>query len=355
MRRRAFVLLPAAGLSAALSCKSVEPYVPELIAITGTLIEVAAMSYQGGQYAPQVNLLMSTLTPAATSMASQYIAQREEARKREELAKLDQEIQAEYASLEGTFVAGGAPREGQSGLSWGSAASSAPAPAATQTAAATPQGAAPTDSASPWGTLYAAKGVAPESAGPPALEVALLRSAAGGPATAFEDGAVLHDGGDGTTPADAVRVFFRPSEAMYVYVVAIDAAARVQPLYPTRFPPRDPVPGGAAVWLPDETESFGLDENRGVQHVYFYASRERQTDLEAQLYRFASRPQPTPGTARVSQPTRVEGEVVGRGLTGAGEGAFIDGTGKRISFPTTRQVQGPEGHPIVVTRYFDHR
>lgn len=386
MRRRALLLLPAAGLSAALACKSIEPYVPELIAITGTIIEVAALTYNDGEYAPQVTLLMATLTPAATAMASNYIEGREEARKKEELEKLDAEIQTEYASLEAPFTpapaqgGGGlswaAPAESSSsgGLSWGApattTAASAPAPAtagvspapatagvlpAPATAGPSPaqapgNAAAPAAGPSPWGSLYASRG-----AGPPALEVALLRSAADGTLSAIDDGAVLHDGRGGTAPPDAVRVVFRPSEAMYVYVIAIDAAARVQPLYPLRFPPAGPVPGGAVVSLPDEDEAFALDEIRGVQHVYFTASRERQTDLEAQLYRFASEPQPAPGPARVGTPTRAEGDVVARGLVGAGEGALIDGSGVRITFPTTRAELPPGGGPIVVTRYFDHR
>jgi hypothetical protein len=354
-RRSARLLIPAAALSLVVACKSVQPYLPELIAIGGTLIEVAALSYNDGEYAPQVTLLMATLTPAAVVMASNYMDRQEEESRKQELAELDAEIQAEYASLDAPFTP--APAEGSGGgLSWAAPAAApatpAPAPVVVSSAQPTP---APGEAASPWGTLYASKGVGSRGAETPALEVALLRSSAGGPAAAFEDGAVLHDGRDGAAPADTLRVFFRPSHDSYVYVVAVDAAARVQPLYPLELPPAGPVRAGAAVWLPGPTGGFGLDENRGLQHVFFYASPERQPDLEAQLYRFASRPKPPAGPARVSEATHVEGDVRARGLTGTGEAVVIGAAGAAATVPTTRYVLGPDGGPLVVTRVFEHR
>ncbi|MEN8158934.1 MAG: DUF4384 domain-containing protein [Myxococcota bacterium] len=358
MRRRARLWVPAAALSLLLACKSIQPYIPELIAIGGTLIEVAALSYNDGEYAPQVTLLMATLTPAAVAMAAGYMDRQEEEARKEELAQLEEEIEAEYASLDAPFTAPPANAGGGGGgLSWGAPAPApaTPAPAPIVVTSAEESNPTATEPASPWGNLYASKGVGSRGGEPPALEVALLRSTAGGPARAFDDGAVLHDGRDGTAPADTLRVFFRPSRDSYVYVVAIDAAARVQALFPLELPPAGPVPAGADVWLPGPTGGFGLDENRGIQHVYFYASPERQQDLEAQLYRFASRPKPAAGPARVNEPTRVEGEVRARGLTGTGQAVVVDPTGTRATVATTRYLQGAAGGPLVVTRVFEHR
>ena len=240
----AALLIVSLGLS---SCKTMETYLPELIAIGGTVLEVAALSYKEGQYAGQVSLLMATLTPAATAMAATWAENRRRKQELERLQALEAEIEAEYAALDES-QAGGAT---DPGTSWGTAQDSggdgwtnvAPTVGSSDAAGEpSPWGSAYAE----WGDAYTAKGVAPRSAAsaPLELDVALLKREGGG-AVAIDNGAVLHDaasapGGKG----DELRVFFSPSRDAYVYVIAIDARARVQPLFPPRLPPAAPVPAG---------------------------------------------------------------------------------------------------------------
>ena len=371
-RQRLRVALVAALLSTTVACESVEPYITDLILVGGTVIEVAALTYQGGTYAPEVTLLMATLTPAAMSVASTWVANRQEER---ELAAIEEEIAKEYEALDAPYQlpsqgpaagAWGAPPVG--GDTWGTAygeqgAGTGWTNAAQQQGAGGPGAAALAAgggaSASPWGDRYSKRGVEPRGEGGQInLDVALLRKA-GSAAVVIQNGEVLQDAeGRSGVVGDQLRAYFSPTEPLYVYVVAVDAAAQVQPLFPPQLPPPGPVAAGAQVLLPGPDGWFGLDGFRGIQHVYFYASRERNFELEAQLHHFAAGAPPTPGAQRyrVSEPTIIEdqGDVAARGLTG------VSSTPQSVTLEQgsleieATRVSGADGE-LVATRYFDHR
>ena len=90
---------------------------------------------------------------------------------------------------------------------------------------------------------------------------------------------------DQTAESDFSRVPpFRPRADAFVYVVAIDAVGRVQPLHPMSYPTSgSPTPAGTEVFLPGPEGWYGLDEYAGVQHVYFVAATQPRPDLEKQL------------------------------------------------------------------------
>src|SRR5262245_11153268 len=98
MSRRTPVAL--AALLSVSSCNTMESYLPELISMGGTVLEVAALGYKQGQYAQQVSLLMATFTPAATSMAQTWAANRKQANELARLQALESEIEADYGAVE---------------------------------------------------------------------------------------------------------------------------------------------------------------------------------------------------------------------------------------------------------------
>jgi hypothetical protein len=175
----------------------------------------------------------------------------------------------------------------------------------------------------------------------------------------FADGEVLFDG-RGEATEDRFRVFASPRQDTHLYVIAIDALGRVQPLYPRRFPDRsNPVRAGERILLPDDTSWYGLDEFTGVQHIYVYASEEPRVDLEKQLTLFASGPPPAPrGTVHtVSEPTLLNSEGLrGRGLTGVVPGEVVRMPGDAaLEFQPTRVLASGTERDVVATRVFEHR
>jgi len=115
------------------------------------------------------------------------------------------------------------------------------------------------------------------------------------------------------------------------------------------------------VFLPSPDGWFGLDEYTGLQHVYFYVSKERQLKLEALLYGFASKPPPKPtGTIyAVSEPTILENNAVrGRGLTGLTPPRLIEvetAQGQSEEIMASSATSGAPGEDLVLTRLFWNR
>jgi hypothetical protein len=305
------------------SCKNLESYTPHLVTIGGTVLQVVALNYIDDKYEPAVNLLMGTLTPAAAGMAQTWA---QDYRRQKELAaleKIEQEIRQEQAALERA-------RE------------------ETKLAA---------DAA---GVI--AKGAPRAKAGPLSADVALLRVRPGEKPTPLRDGDVLSDGRESGAPADRLRVLVRPDRDAHVYVVGVDAVGRVQPLFPRTFAaPSAAVPAGRLLQLPSSTDAYGLDEYRGVQQVFVYASERPNDALEAQLARFAREPLPKPTAGKtyvVSEPTLVEAgpasTVSARGLTNVRPESSVELGESGEAIVMERAVANP-GESLVVTRWFEHQ
>jgi type II secretory pathway pseudopilin PulG len=400
--RVALVVLLASSF---LSCRTVEKMLPYIIVAGGAIASVVALNFlsdctsswavcvddgAGGLvrdvgYSEQVLLMIGTMTTVAGAAADYYVDQREKARELIELEKVENKVEQDYAALQQQQAA---PPANQWGNAWGAPAAVEPArwgKAGTEYAdpygtppppgygpppgQAPPQG-APAPAASPWGDKYAG-GTTSKSAGlgsapsgqPLALDTALLKDV-GGRWVAVLDNDVLYDG-RGEATADRFRVYFSPSEDAHVYVVGVDAVGRVQPLYPRRFPDRsNPIRAGEKVLLPDASGAYGLDEFAGLQHIYFYAGRAPNPQLEKQLALFAAKPPPQPaGIATggnvyvVSEPAQPRG-VQGRGLTGVGPGDEVripaGAAGFDAVFPL-RASAADAASDLVTMRYFQHQ
>jgi hypothetical protein len=95
------------------------------------------------------------------------------------------------------------------------------------------------------------------------------------------DGDILYDGRGDPARGDKIKIFFTANCACYVYVIGIDATGYVAKIFPDdNVHATSPVAAGARNLVPDGTTWWGLDDYRGIEQIYFIASRERRRDIE---------------------------------------------------------------------------
>jgi hypothetical protein len=195
------------------------------------------------------------------------------------------------------------------------------------------------------------------SAGPAAtplvLEVALLRetgSDGSGAATPIADGDLLTFRPEGGS--DRFKVFFRPGGRYFVYVILVDGTGWVQPLFP-QSPEENPVEPGRGRFLPGGDLAFEVDEYRGVETIYFVASRERRADLEEAMERFAALTREEPDAAlAVLEPPVIERGVAERRPGGQ---AVLTTRSGDATLATTTFLSDLLASDLVITRWFHHR
>jgi len=95
-------------------------------------------------------------------------------------------------------------------------------------------------------------------------------------------GSVLQSG-------DYYKIIFTPNNDTYVYIFQIDSAGKMYRLFPmekfgevivNNF---NPVKSGQTYYIPAKNKSFILDQQTGVETIYFMASQKRDAMLEAPL------------------------------------------------------------------------
>jgi len=107
----------------------------------------------------------------------------------------------------------------------------------------------------------------------------LTRPATGGEFRTFTDGDSLSSG-------DLYRIVIRPETNGYLYIFQVDAASAIQRLFPMptygsqRLNNLNPVQRGTTYYLPAQTKAFYLDNTRGKETIYVFASRKPRPDLE---------------------------------------------------------------------------
>lgn len=170
-----------------------------------------------------------------------------------------------------------------------------------------------------------------------------------------EDGAVLRDGVGRAEPGDNLRVQFEVSESCYVYAIWIDATAWATPIYPVGpgYELAARVPGGQTITVPGGGEWFFLDGYRGVENLYFVASREPLAELDVLVRALAGKERPP-----LEDPVSVdEPAEATRGIGGTRPGATTsvqgsDGATHLVASQTF--VSAMTGGDLVVTRWFRH-
>ncbi|HLT91832.1 MAG TPA: DUF4384 domain-containing protein [Woeseiaceae bacterium] len=203
----------------------------------------------------------------------------------------------------------------------------------------------------------------PHGAAAPAgigLEVALLaqQRTPDGQVTLrpVRDGETLYDGRGDPARGDKIKIFFSASCACHVYVIGIDATGYVAQIFPESPGASSLVTPGAKYLVPGGTGWWGLDEYRGVEQVYFIASRVRRPDIENLVAQLAGQRPSLPASYRaVREPAIVP---VQRGLVQVQSAAPTVvpteyGAGQPVS-PTLFQSTVADAD-LVITRWFHHQ
>lgn len=171
------------------------------------------------------------------------------------------------------------------------------------------------------------------------------------------DGDVLYDGRGDPSRGDKIKIFFAANCACYVYVIGIDATGYVAQIFPNgdvRAASR--VSPGSKNLVPAGTTWWGLDDYRGIEQIYFIASRERRRDIEDLVAQLAGQRPSLPADYRpVRQPAIVP---MTRGLVQVQSAAPATvpteyGTEQQIS-PTLFQSTVADAD-LVITRWFRHQ
>jgi hypothetical protein len=174
---------------------------------------------------------------------------------------------------------------------------------------------------------------------------------------AIEDGATLFDGRGNPEAGDKLKVSFRPNCDCFVYVIGIDATGFVAQIFPDPDSSiGNPVEAGKEYMFPQGDMWWGLDDFRGVETVYFFASYTRRTDIEQLVENLASTERRVPEDYRaveippVIPPTRGMVKVSAASPT---ELTTMGGVQQEVT-PTafTAQLAGVD---LVVTRWFHHQ
>lgn len=170
------------------------------------------------------------------------------------------------------------------------------------------------------------------------------------------DGDVLRDGRGDPAQGDKIKIFFSTDCACYVYVIGIDATGYVAQIFPEGdFRAAGHVLPGQKFLLPEGTSWWGLDDTRGIEHIYFIASRERRHDIEDLVVQLAGQRPPLPVDYRpVREPAVV---AMTRGLVQVQSAAPTVvpteyGASQQVS-PTLFQAT-VEDADLVITRWFRH-
>lgn len=192
------------------------------------------------------------------------------------------------------------------------------------------------------------------------LEVALLAQQRGPEGQVqlrpVADGDTLHDGRGDPARGDKLKLFFSANCACYVYVIGIDATGYVAQIFPEgdiRATSRV-MPGGRYL-LPEGTSWWGLDDYRGVEQIYFIASRERRRDIEDMVAQLAGQRPSVPADFRpVREPAIV---AMTRGLVqvqSAAPTAVQTEYGASQQFSPTSFQSTVQDADLVITRWFRH-
>lgn len=203
---------------------------------------------------------------------------------------------------------------------------------------------------------------APATETPLALEVALLvqkRTVDGRVhLLPLNDGETLYDGGGSSlSVGDRFKVSVRSNQRCYVYILGLDASAYVSTIFPVpKSSLQNPVMADSHYLIPEKDIWLGLDAIKGVEQIYFFASRTRRSDIEKLLVQMAGTHRDVPSeyqpvTEAVLLPRRGYSRRSGAGRR---EVMHTD-EGQPVAYRPDLFVSIAGDKDLLVTRWFFHR
>ena len=199
------------------------------------------------------------------------------------------------------------------------------------------------------------------AAAPIVLDVAILaqraseRAARRTQPVPIQDGEVLRDGGSDPRKGDVVKFSFRANCDCYVYVIGVDATAYVARVFPEKG--GNPVRANQQYIVPGGTAWYGLDEYKGIEQVFFLASRQPRPDIEKTLGQLAKTGRSS--LSRSYRPVREAAvpDAATRGLVKVQMGTkstVRTEAGQSYAFTPQAFAARQGADDVVVTRWFRH-
>ena len=240
---------------------------------------------------------------------------------------------------------------------------------ASSTAAPASSAAAPASGGTADSHVDAARAPAAPASSEPApalaLEVSVLKETVEGGRSIpvpIQDGDVLYDRFGSHGAGDNIKFMFRANATAYVYVISIDGTGWIQPIFPGAYAGfTNPVEPNKTYLFPEGSTWAPLDSYRGVEHLYFIASRGPKPDLEKSLALFASRVRDVDASRAEQGPVelaQVTTEApLSRGFEAPRKSAVHDvPSSAGETFKVDAQLfSGAGPGDIVVTRWFRHQ
>jgi hypothetical protein len=172
----------------------------------------------------------------------------------------------------------------------------------------------------------------------------------------LQDGETLRDGGSDPRKGDVIKFSFRVNCDCYIYVIGADATGYVARIFPDASSGlNNPVRANQQYVVPGGTSWYGLDQYKGVEQVFFIASRGPRKDIENPLNQLAQ-------TARSSltknfRSVREAVQPAMRGLVKVqmpAQDSVQSESGQRFSFAPQAFAAQPGSDDVVITRWFNH-
>lgn len=125
----------------------------------------------------------------------------------------------------------------------------------------------------------------------------------GGEFEEINDGDTLFDGGTDPQRGDKFKATIETNCDCYVYVIGIDATGFVAQVFPDPDGTvRNPVIAYEQYVMPEGAEWWGLDQNKGVEHLFVVVSETQRTDIEGSLNSLAAEHTVSRGLRAVKEP-----------------------------------------------------
>lgn len=159
--------------------------------------------------------------------------------------------------------------------------------------------------------------------------------------------------GDTLTARDNYKVQISCNTDCWVYIAQMDATGKVDPILPSGFVNvSNPLNANELYSLPEENNWFHLDDNQGIEQIYFIVSQTPRPDIESIFTQFESINQKLvqKSTIKIEKPF-----VLTRGIQGiraAKEQIVTMRSGKNMTYEPT-QLESLGGD-VVITRWFNH-
>jgi hypothetical protein len=160
--------------------------------------------------------------------------------------------------------------------------------------------------------------------------------------------------GETLTQNDNYKVTLQSNLPCYIYIAQLDSTGKLDPIFPSQHAAgSNPVQPYTPYSVPEGNQWFFLDQNSGIETIYFIASRDRRSDIEEMFYTFQNT---NPSLVQQQNVQMNTYYAMKRGIGGAREGGsrevqFQDGSQGQYMSTLITSIQAD----FVMTRYFYHQ